>query len=100
VNVAPGITISGITVAGLNALSFGGGPNPSVPVAAPASITITISGGVTVSSWYIEVNSPAGSTPYTAASFTAPASPGFYSVNVIATVNGVDYSGSFGLTVE
>jgi hypothetical protein len=94
VNVAPGITISGITVESFAVLTFTG---PS-SVSASAPITITISGG-TVSSWHIEVSGPVTST-YTTNAFTAPSVPGFYSVNVFATVGGVLYSGLFGLAVN
>jgi hypothetical protein len=92
-----GIAITGITIEGLTALSFDGLPPSTVDADAP--ITITMGGGVTVSGWYIEVNGPAPAA-YTAGSFTAPAVPGFYNVNVIAAVDGVDYSGSFGITVR
>jgi hypothetical protein len=92
------ITITGITVKGLSALSFGG--LPASPVAANTPITITIDGGATVSGWYINVNKGPVSTTSSTGSFTAPADPGFYNVNVIATVEGVDYSGSFGITVK
>jgi phage baseplate assembly protein gpV len=98
VNVASGITISGITVAGLDALTLS--VAPSSPVNASTSIIITISGGVTVSAWYIEVNGPGTPTSYTTNTFTAPSVSGFYNVNVFATVGGVDYSGSFGLVVN
>jgi hypothetical protein len=98
----PGITISGITVKGLSALNFSGVPLPTSPVTANTPITITISGGVTVSAWKIYVSGPVSVTPYlhTGNSFSAPTTPGFYNVNVIATVGGVDYSGSFGMIVE
>jgi hypothetical protein len=92
-----GIDISAITVAGLSALTFSG--VPALPVGVSTSITITISGGVTVDGWYIDVIGPVTVTHYSAG-FNAPAVPGFYVVNVIAAVGGVDYSGSFGLTVE
>jgi hypothetical protein len=92
-----GITI-GVTVEGLAALSFEG--LPALPVAANTPIAVAISGGVTVSSWYINVNRGNTVTTFTTGSFTAPAAAGFYNVNVIATVDGVDYSGSFGITVR
>jgi hypothetical protein len=96
-----GITISGITVEGLNDLTFGNVP-PSVSVS--TSITVTTSGVVDDpgSGWYVDINGPVSLTSPTANSvtFTAPSVPGFYNVNVIATVGGIDYSGSFGLTVE
>ena len=99
-NAAPGITISGITVEGLYALTFSGVPASVVP---GDPITITISGGVTVSSWYICINdgsvASTGSTTSTV-TFNAPATRGFYNVNVFATVGDVDYSGSFALIVD
>jgi hypothetical protein len=97
VSAEPGITIGGITVEGLAALTFSGVPVSSV--APNTSITIVISGG-TVTSWHIEVSGASALPPYTTNTFTAPSNPGFYNVNVIATVGGVDYSGSFGLIVE
>jgi hypothetical protein len=98
VNAAPGITVSGITVEGLSGLTFSGVPSSIAP---GDPITITISGG-TVTNWYIDVNgpvTPTGSTTNTV-TFTASSTPGFYNVNVIATVGGVDYSGSFGMIVQ
>jgi hypothetical protein len=99
VNIAPGITIS-ITNEEFPALTFSG--VPSNPVRAGEPFTITISNG-TVTDWYIEI-SKAGSTTSTSATntntFTAPSISGFYSVNVLATVGGFLYSGSFGMTVE
>jgi hypothetical protein len=100
VNGAQGIAISGITVEGLDALTFSG--VPASPVSASTSITITISGGVTVSDWYIDVNgpvTPTGSTTDTV-TFSAPSNPGFYNISVFATVEGILYSGSFGITVN
>ena len=99
VNEGPGITIGGITVDGLGVLTFGGVPSS---VAQGVSITIAIIEGVTPDSWYVEINGPVtqtGSTTNTV-TFTAPSTPGFYNVNVIATVGGVDYSGSFGMIVQ
>jgi hypothetical protein len=105
VNMRPGITISGITVKGLSALTFTG-VSPSV-VTQGESITITIRDDVNevivADSWYVEINGPVTSTysdSETTVGFNAPATPGFYNVNVIATVGGVDYSGSFGLIVK
>jgi hypothetical protein len=99
VAVEPGITISGITNAALSSLTFSGVPTD--PVAASVSITITISGGP-VTGWYIDINGPVSPNSTTAdtVTFNAPGVPGFYNVNVIATVGGVNYSGSFGLIVE
>jgi hypothetical protein len=95
VTTVPGITIGGITVEGLYALTFSGAPASVTP---GEMITITISEGV-VDRWYIEITGPAPSTS-TANTFTAPLTPGFYNINVIARVGGIDYSGSFGLTVQ
>jgi hypothetical protein len=101
VNMRPGITISGITVKGLSALTFSG-VSPSV--AREESITITISDGlidVIADSWYVDISGPASSSSTVSSIvFSAPATPGFYNVNVIATVGDVDYSGSFGLIVQ
>jgi hypothetical protein len=97
VNATPRITISGITVEGLSALTFSG--VPASPVSASTSITITISGGVTVDSWHIEIKGPAPSTS-PVGTFAAPPVPGFYNINVFATVGGNLYSGSFGLIVN
>jgi hypothetical protein len=100
VSPAPGITISGITVEGLTALTFTSTPALPANVSPNTSITITISGG-TVSGWYIEVSGGASATQtHNTNTFNAPLNPGFYNVNVIATVDGVDYSGSFGLIVN
>jgi hypothetical protein len=100
VNAAPGITVSGITVEGLSALNFSS--VPTSPVSASTLITITISG--TVTSWYVELSGSGTPIPHQNSSapisFNAPSVPGFYSVNVFATVGGVLYSGSFGLTVN
>ncbi|MDR3160434.1 MAG: DUF5018 domain-containing protein [Spirochaetaceae bacterium] len=100
VTYGPGITISGIPVDGLPKLTFSGEPDD--PVVEPGtSIAITISGGP-VTGWYIYINglvSPTGFTDDTV-TFAAPETPGSYNVTVIATVGGVDYSGSFGLVVK
>jgi hypothetical protein len=96
----PGITISGsITVEGFTALTFSSAP--SSPVNANSPITIEISGG-TVSNWYIDINDSVTPTGFdgTTVTFNAPSRAGFYNVNVIATVNDVDYSGSFGIIVK
>jgi hypothetical protein len=98
VKAAPGITISGITVKGLPSLKFTGAP--SSPVDASTIIIIDISGDVTVDSWYIGITGPAFSTSVATKDFAAPGTSGFYNINVIATVGGVPYSGSFGLIVK
>jgi hypothetical protein len=105
VNPKPGITISGITVESWSALTFSGVPTSPVDASDPltSTITITISGGGgTVTNWYIDVNGPVTPTSSTTntVAFARPSTPGFYNVNVIATVGGVDYSGSFGLIVK
>jgi hypothetical protein len=100
VNVAPGITINGITNPSISVLTFSGVP-PSL--SAGESITITISGEV--SGWYVELSGPGAPSTYTAGAassitFTTPATSGFYNVNVIATVGAIDYSGSFVLILQ
>jgi hypothetical protein len=97
VSPKPGITISGITVESLSALTFSG--VSASPVSASTTIAITISGGVTPDSWHVDINGPVTATHATS-SFSAPSIPGFYNINVIATVGGANYSGSFGLTVD
>jgi hypothetical protein len=96
----PRITISAITSSSIPILAFNS-PPPSVPPEYPISITI-IGTGVTVTEWYIDVNGPVTltATDANSSTFKAPAVPGFYNVNVIAVVGGVDYSGSFGLIVN
>jgi hypothetical protein len=91
------ITI-GIKTEDLKGLTFSDVPSS---VDAAGEITITISGGADPE-WYIEVSNLNGSfrETYVTSSFTAPVTPGFYNVNVIATVNGIPYSGSFGLIVK
>jgi hypothetical protein len=95
VNIKPGIDIGGIVDPSIPVLTFSGIP-PNVNAGQP--ITIAISGG-TVEKWYIDISGPINSTE-NAGGFNAPATQGFYIVNVIATVDGVDYAGSFPLTVE
>jgi hypothetical protein len=100
VNTPQGITISGITVEGLSALMFNDAL--SAPVAAFTPIAIAISGG-TVTAWDIDISGPASSTASGSSpliNFSAPGTAGFYSVNVFATVGGVLYSGSFGMSVK
>jgi hypothetical protein len=97
---SPGITVN---VEGLSALAFSGLPPGVTP---GLMVTLTISGGVTPDAWYVDINGPVSSTPGSNAegeafvTFGTPTTEGFYNVNVIATVDGVDYSGSFGLTVS
>jgi hypothetical protein len=100
VNVDSGITIGGITVAELTGLTFSKVPTTSVTVNTP--ITINISGGVTPTAWHVDINGPVTPTspPGATFKFNAPGTPGFYNINVIATVDGIDYSGSFGLIVD
>jgi hypothetical protein len=98
VEAQQGITISGITVEGLNVLNFS---LLQTTVTSGEPIIITISGG-SVTSWHIDINGPVSSTASTAntVTFAAPTAQGFYNVNVIARAGGIDYSGSFGLTVD
>jgi hypothetical protein len=100
VTAASGITIRGITVEGLAALTFSGAP--SSPVTPGASVTITISGDTAVTTWYVDINGPVTPTASTANTviFAAPSTPGFYNVNAIAVVNGIPYSGFLGLIVK
>jgi uncharacterized repeat protein (TIGR02543 family) len=94
----------GIIVAGVDALTFTNVPTGTVGPG--ATITLTISKGP-VTEWYIEANdlvitpitltNPPVTTEVT---FNMPSAPGHYSVNVFATVNGIPYSGSFGLIVN
>jgi hypothetical protein len=100
VKEGPGTTINGIIFDGLGALSFT--PSSTTASLGGSQITITLSPtpAATVV-WYIDISGPAPSTPTsTTGSFDVPTKRGFYNVNVIATVGGVDYSGSFGLIVE
>jgi hypothetical protein len=90
---------AGIIVSGAvdeTEINFTGVP---LTIAPGQPITVLIP-GQTVTSWYIEVTG--GGTPITSTTnaFTAPGAPGFYTVNVIAVIDGVPYSGSFPLTVE
>jgi hypothetical protein len=105
VTVAPLVTITGtIADPGVPLLIFSG--VPSSPVSAGYPVEITLSGSVTVASWYVEITGPGSFTgtpiPPDKYTFTVPAgSSGFYSVNVIVTMDYVDYySGSFALTVN
>ncbi|MDR3146913.1 MAG: DUF5018 domain-containing protein [Treponema sp.] len=98
VKEAPGITISGISVSDFNALTFKG--VPASPVPGPVTVTIAIvESGVTVNDWFIEITRGQTETRVSSNTFTL-SNPGSYSVNVIATVDGIDYSGSFGLMVK
>jgi hypothetical protein len=96
---APGITITVTAPENLTALTFGA----STAAAAPGEmIILTISGGVTVDNWHVDIEgsvTPASSTGNTV-TFAAPGILGFYNVNVIARMGDMDYSGSFGLTVQ
>jgi hypothetical protein len=107
--VAPGITINAINYEGLSTLTFTGtdGSSPLTPlstvtVAPSTSITITLSGG-TNSTWHIDANGveiAQTTSTDTTVTFVAPSAPRFYNVTVLATVGGVEYSGSFGLVVK
>jgi hypothetical protein len=100
--VVKAITISVTPVEALNTLIFD-------------SLSSTVTGGTPIriqegvvdvfsDSWHIDisgpVNSSVGLSGMSAIVFTAPTTPGFYNVNVIAKVDGIHYSGSFGLTVD
>jgi hypothetical protein len=100
VNQRPGITIGGITVAGLGVFTFT--PSTTTTVSPGESITITLNGTAMVDSWYVDINGPVTPTSSTTntVTFNAPEPPGFYNVNVFATVNGIPYSGSLGLVVN
>jgi hypothetical protein len=104
--VAKGITINAITNASLSTLTFSSNALPSVSVdELPKTINITISGG-TVTEWTVNIRR--GDTPIfhndnsSSISFEVPTTslPGLYTVSVLATVDGVLYSGSFGMTVQ
>jgi hypothetical protein len=97
VTTGPGITVTGIISPDVpRVLDFSGVPS-SVKAGTP--ITITIGGGVTPTGWYVEITGPEHQV-HSSHTFSAPATPGFYNVNVIAAVDGIEYSGSFGLIVE
>jgi hypothetical protein len=96
------ITGSGLVISGFivdDAIHFTGVP---ALVAPGGPITISISGR-TVASWAVYFDgtpaSPAASTP-AAVTVNAPSVPGFRTVNVIAEIDGIPYSGAFPLTVE
>jgi hypothetical protein len=99
VTMSQGITISGFIDEALTALAFSGVPASPQMGGTLVSITIdpTPVGAV---DWYIEIAGPGSPSSYTNNSFSLPMTPGFFSINVIATVGGVPYSGSFGLTVQ
>jgi hypothetical protein len=102
VNTVPGITIS-VTIEGLDVLTF-----DSIPFTATAGEGIIIKANrenISSDSWYIDISGPinlkeSSPTPTSSITFFAPSTPGFYNINVIARVGGVDYSGSFGLIVR
>jgi hypothetical protein len=100
VHVARGIAIGGTIAEGFAALVFSGLPSSVTP---GETITIAITGDVTPDEWYAGINGPESSDPSDSGSaiiFSAPMTPGYYNVNVIARVDAVTYSGSFGLTVD
>jgi hypothetical protein len=102
-----GITVTGIIDPDSPAvLSFGGLP-ASAYAAGGTAITIhlkDINNNLVTpdsGSWYVEMAGPQNHI-FTGlpSSYILPAlTPGFYNVNVIATVGGIAYSGSFGLPV-
>jgi hypothetical protein len=102
VNLRQGITISGITVEGLGVFTF---TQSHTTVSPNAEITITALDHtntdvtVTATKWYVVISGPAN-TSATAANFNMPSKKGFYNINVFATIDGIPYSGSFGLIVE
>jgi hypothetical protein len=71
------------------------------PVSAAAGDTITIAIDGAAGSWYVELSGPE-TLSFTTNPFTLPTTlaAGFYNVSVIAVVGGIDYSGSFTLTIE
>jgi hypothetical protein len=90
------INVSGTISAGdIPVITFGGSP----PTIAPGG-SITITTGQTVTEWYITVDGPATAGPFTEVPFNAPMTPGAYTVNVLAEIDGTLYSGSFTLTVN
>jgi hypothetical protein len=101
VTEAPGATITGtIADPGIPVLTFSAS---SLSVSAGVPVTITLGDGSVTATWYIGITGPVPSSPitYAGAAYTFTlADPGFYSVNVIATVGGIDYSGSFALIVN
>jgi hypothetical protein len=97
VSVAPGITISGISVEGVPDLTFAN--VPAEPVAPFTPIVIDLQ-DITADGWLIEILGRAFSATSAAKTFEAPAASGFYSINVFATAGDNLYSGSFGLIVE
>jgi hypothetical protein len=104
VTASPGITISGITNPSLTALTFkvNNADLTDLTVNCGSSLTIKIAQNA---DWYIEIAGPGAPASITDANtdtvaFNAPPVPGFYSVNVMATVGAIDYSGSFGLLVK
>jgi hypothetical protein len=64
-------------------------------------VSVSVSGG-TVSSWNVTINDPVtlNSSDSTMVAFFAPEDPGFYTVNVIAVIGGIPYSGYFSLMVQ
>jgi hypothetical protein len=95
VKYGDGINVNGITNAGIPVITFSGSP---AAIAPNGSVTISLSSG-TSTGWHITVDGPVSYT-HAAATFNAPAVNGSYTVNVIATINGIPYSGSFSLTVQ
>jgi hypothetical protein len=112
VTVKVGIPITGVINGVLPVLTFStAGPEPfPLSVTPGTEITIRIGpiGDLTIDDWYIEMAGPITLSPVPTAvppdkvKFTVPLTvpPGFYNVNVITKIGGVDYSGSFGLIVD
>jgi hypothetical protein len=93
-----GINVNGITNAEIPVITFSGSP---ATVAPGGSVTINLGGG-TPSEWHITVDGPGAAGPFTTNSFSIPSNQalGAYTVNVIAVIDGIPYSGSFNLTVQ
>jgi hypothetical protein len=100
VSYGPGIDVSGtITFEDIPVITFSGG---EVTVTAGEEIAITVDTPVTLP-WYVDIDG-ATVTPNSSdadqVTFYAPNFWGTYTVNVMAEIGGVLYSGSFSLTVE
>jgi hypothetical protein len=102
------ITVVPGTVEAYPVITFSGSPTPINPGEA---VSITLAPASTPSSWYITLNGPQTIVFTTADDldiapekfkFIVPmgTAPGFYTVNVIPTIGGIPYSGSFGLIVN
>jgi hypothetical protein len=100
VNYGPGISISGITDAELQAITFTSNATPSLQ---PGQQIIVMVDSEQVTDWYVYFDSvPENSYAATGPTLylSAPAAPGFYTVNVLAEIGGILYSGFFSLIVD